>query len=181
MKMTSWFGKVVLFGLAALVFTAMPAGIVFAARAGDPPPPGEHELTGGRLELVWARQQRAYERLGRVLERADDMIDRVQELLDNAEADGKDVTALQAALDTFANAVEEAHAVYDEATVIVESQTGFDDDGDVTDAEQAAETVRSLAEKLEEIRGLIGRPGRAFHEAMKAFREAHRPPRPAEN
>jgi hypothetical protein len=181
MKIVTWLKKTTLAGLlAVLILTALPLSAAYAA--GDPlPPVADGELTGERLERVWARRQRAYARLGRILERADGMIDRAQGLLDKAESEGKDVSALQAALEAFAEAVEDAQVVYDEAIAIVDSHAGFDDEGKVTDEGLAAETVRQLAEKLEQVRDLIGRPGRVLHEALKAFREAARPPARPDN
>jgi len=181
MKIVTWLKKTTLAGLmAVLILAALPLSAVYAA--GDPPPPRvEGELTGERLERIWARQQRAYERLGRLLERADGMIERAQGLLEKAESEGKDVSALQAALEAFTEAVEDAQVVYEEATAIVDAHAGFDDEGNLTDEGLAAETVRQLAEKLEQVRDLIGKPGRALHEALKAFRESHRPPARPDN
>ena len=119
--------------------------------------------------------QRVYERQGRILDRADEMVERFQDRIDRMEENGKDVTALQAALDTFEDALKEAHPIYESAKGIINSHQGFDADGEVTDREKALETIRDLGAKLKEIREIVGEPGKALREAIKAFRDANRP------
>ena len=83
---------------------------------------------------------------------------------------------MQAALDAFEEAIKDAHPIYESANGIINSHQGFDNDGKVTDIEKAKETVKSMGEKLKEIKESMGGTGRALHEAIKAFREAN--PRP---
>lgn len=181
MKIGLWLKRCALAGLLAmLALAAMPVTAAYAVGASDPPPPSG-EVSAERLERLWHRRQRAHHRLGVMLERADGLIEHVQERLDQAAADGKDVTALQAALDSFADAVAQARAPYDEATEILETHSGFDESGKVTDQEQAAATIHALGEKLHEVRELIGRPSHALREALRAFREANHPADSTEN
>ncbi|HSG43467.1 MAG TPA: hypothetical protein VLA72_09965, partial [Anaerolineales bacterium] len=62
---------------------------------------------------------------------------------------------------------------------IINSHQGFDNDGKMTDLEKAKETVKSMGEKLKEIKESMGGTGQAMREALKAFREAN--PRPERN
>ena len=87
----------------------------------------------------------------------------------------KILLTLQAALDAFKEALKEAHPVYESAKGILNSHQGFDADGKVTDREKAIETVKELRDKMQEVRGIIGEPGKALREAIKTFRDAHRP------
>jgi len=177
-KLSSPFKKSVLLALViALALAAFPATNAFASGLSEPgdPPTDEAQLSGERLERAWARMQRVYERQGQILERADGMVDRVQDLIDRMNENGKDTTALQAALDAFEDALKEAHPIYESAKGILNSHQGFDVDGKVTDHEKAVETVRELGEKLKEIRQLVGEPGKALREDIRAFREASRP------
>lgn len=159
-------------GLAAFSFTS-----VYASGLNDPdnPPADITHLSDERLKRVWVRLQRAYERQGRKLDRADQVVERIQNLIDRKNNNGKDTTVLQAALDAFENALKEAHPIYQSAKGIVNSHQGFDANGKLTDHEKALETVRELGEKLKEVRQIVGEPGRALREAIKAFRETNLP------
>jgi chromosome segregation ATPase len=163
--------------VAALALTALPVRSAHASGLNDPsnPPAGETGLSGERLERVWARLQRVYERQGKILERSDQLVEKIQNLIDRMNENGKDTTALQAALDAFEDALKDAHPIYESAKGIINSHQGFDANGKVTDREKAIETVRELGEKLKEIRQIVGEPGKALREALKAFRDANRP------
>ena len=177
------FKKTLLIALvAALAVASLP--LVNASAAGntltnayDPPPlQPKGQVSNERLERVWARQLRVYESLGNGYDRSDAFVERVQGLIDKAGANGKDVSAVQAALDAFEAAMKDAHLVYESAKGIVNSHQGFGDDGKVTDIEKAKETVKAMGEKLEEIKDAMGGTGKALREAIRAFREAN--PRP---
>lgn len=173
--MKSIFKKTLLIALvAALAAASLP--LLSASAAQDEPPPPQREVSNERLERIWLHQLRLYEKIGNGFDKSGAFIDRVQELIDKAGANGKDVSAVQAALDAFEEALKDAHPVYESAKGIINSHQGFDNDGKVTDPEKAKETVRAMGEKLKEIKDAMGGTGRALHEAIKAFREAN--PRP---
>jgi hypothetical protein len=171
-----WLKRSALIGLiAALALGAAPMTGVYAAGPEIPSAsPGQDEA-GDRLERAWAHHLKVYARQGRLLEKADKLIHHVERLLERAEEKGRETAALQAALDVFKRAVNLADTIYREAGEIVAAHAGFDDSGQVTDPEQAAETVKELAAKLQEIRATVGEPGKALHDAIQAFREANRP------
>lgn len=174
--MKSIFKKTLLIALvAALAAASLPLLTVSAAQ--DEPPPPRGEVSNERLERVWARQLRMYEKLGNGFDKSDAFIDRVQELIDKAGANGKDVSAVQAALDAFEEALKDAHPVYESAKGIIHSHQGFDDDGKVTDPEKAKETVKAMGETIREIKDAMDGTGRALREAIRDFREAN--PRPS--
>lgn len=167
------FKKTILLALvAALGALSLPLVTAAAAGAEDPSVPPGGELTNDRLETIWARQLKAYERMGK----ADDFVDKAQSLIDRAGANGKDVAAVQAALDAFEEAIEDAKPLRESAKGIVNSHRGFDGDGKVTDPEKAKETVLQMGGKLKEIREAMKGTGEALREAIRAFREAN--PRP---
>lgn len=176
--MKTLFSKTLLIALvAALAAASLPLVGVSAAGEEDPfPPPGK--VSNVRLERVWARQLRLYERIGDGFERSDAFVERVQKLIDRAGENGKDISAVQAALDAFEAALKDAHPVYESAKGIVNSHQGFDENGKVTDPEKAKETVRAMGEKLKEIKDAMDGTGRALREALKAFREANPRPQP---
>lgn len=178
-KITSIFRKTILMAfVAALAMAVLPLTSAYASGLGDPTDPPADETqqpSNERLERAWARLGRVYERQGRILDRADEVVERIQNLIDRMNENGKDTAALQAALDTYEEALKDAHPVYESAKGILNSHQGFDADGKVTDREKAVETVKELRDKLQEVRQIVGEPGKALREAIKAFRKAHRP------
>jgi hypothetical protein len=173
------FRKTILLALvAALGLASLPLVSVSAAGAYDPPVPGDKEPTSEKLEQIWARQLERYERMGERFEREDQFVERAQKLIDRAKANGKDVSAVQSALDAFEAAVQKARPVYESMKGIVNSHQGFDANGKVTDAARAQETVQAMRAKFQEIKETMDGTGRALREAVKAFREANPPPRP---
>jgi hypothetical protein len=170
--MSTLFRKSILAAMvAALVLAALPVTTVLAA---DDPVTPRPEISNTRLERIWARQLRAFERLGRGFDRTDAFVEKVQARIDRAADNGRDVTGLQAALDAFEAAMKEAHPLYESTKGIVNSHKGFDEDGKVTEVEQARETIKEMGDALKEIRSAMGGTGRALHEALRAFREANR-------
>ncbi len=178
----TWFKTTVLVSTAlALGLAAFPSLNVYALAPSEPPAPATPgPISNDRLEQIWAKEQSAYDRLGTLLDRSDELITKAQGLIDQAKSNGKDVSALQAALDAFADAVKRAHPVYESAKGIIAAHQGFDADGKVTDAQKAIQTVRDLRDKLKEIRQIISGPAKALREAIRAFRQANKPtPTPA--
>jgi hypothetical protein len=167
------FKKTILLGLVtALAMASLSIVRVSAAGSHDPDKPPMGGLTNDRLEKIWARQLRAYEKFGK----AEDFVQKVQGLIDRANENGKDVSAVQAALDAFEDAIKDTKPIHASANGIVNSHQGFDSSGKVTDPEKAKETVRQMGIKLKEIREAMGGTGKALREAIQAFREAN--PRP---
>ena len=102
----------------------------------------------------------------------------VQTLIDKAKANGKDVSALQAAFDSYKAAFEKGKPIYEQAKTTVAAHDGFDANGKVTDLEKAKATVKSLADTLKQYRDTVGDAFRTLREAIKAFREANPRPTP---
>ena len=175
--MKTLFQKTIFVALvAALTLATMPVVNASAEGTNDPTPPPQsaEQIRMERLERIWARQLLIYRRMGRV----DEFIDRVQSLIDRAKANGKDVSAVQAALDAFKAAVKEAQPTYESLKGIVNSHQGFDSNGKVTDLEKAKETVQAMHGKFKEIRETMNGTGKALRQAIRAFRQANSGPQP---
>jgi ABC-type transporter Mla subunit MlaD len=155
-----------------LAFVALPVTSAFAA---DENPPVQGKLSNERLERIWARELKTYERLGRVFDHTGAIVEKAQKMIDKAAENGKDVSALQAALDAFEAAIQNARPQYNELTGVINTHAGFDAEGKVTDGEQARSTVKEVGAALKEIRSTMGGTGKAFREAVRAFREANKP------
>jgi hypothetical protein len=167
--------KTILSALAAvLVLAALPMARVFAAGQADPSTPPQNGPSNERLERIWARQLRIYDRFGQ----ADELIDRAQRLIDRAKKNGKDVSAVQSALDAFESAVKVAQPTYESMKGIVSSHSGFDGNGTVTDPVKARQTIQAMRSRIQEIKAALNGSGRALREAIRAFREANPRPQP---
>jgi len=171
------FRKIILLALVAVIATlgvaSLPLVGVSAMGANDSALPSKGQVLNARLELVWARQLRRHDRMGKV----DAYVEKIQYLIDRATANGKDASAVQAALDAFTTALTDAKPIYESMNEIVNSHQGFDENGKVTDRAKAMETVQAMHEKFQEIRDTMNGTGKALHEAIKAFREANPRPR----
>ena len=171
--MKNIFKKMILAVMAvAIVFAAFPVTSAFA-QGENPAPTGE--VSNEKLEKAWARQLKIYERLGNGFDGLDAQIAKFQERIDKAASKGKDVTALQSALDAFEAASKTAQPIYASIESIVNSHEGFDANGKVTDAEQAKSTLQEVGAKLKEVKSSMDGTGKALREAFKAFREANKP------
>jgi len=172
-----WLKKVFLIAMvAALGLAALPAVNVYALGQTDPSTPtAPGQISTDRLEQIWSREQAAYGRWGKFFDNVDARISKAQELIDKAKANGKDVSALQAALNAFSDAVKQAKPIYESGKGAIASHQGFDSNGKVTDQTKAIDTVRDLGGKLKEIRQTIFPAAKALREAVRAFREANHP------
>jgi hypothetical protein len=168
------------FALAALVLAiglvALPAASASAAGLQDQTtPPANQPANNVRLEHIWARAQAAYQRQGDRLAKVDEFLTKAQSLVDKANQKGWDTSAVQAALNAFGAVIPTAQAVHDPGAAIIASHNGFDANGKVTDRAVAIETVKALSQVLKNTRAAMNGTGQALREAVKAFRDAHRP------
>jgi hypothetical protein len=153
---------------AALVFAAFP---VTSALAESTPNSG---LTNEKLEKVWARQLKIHERFGKMFTDTDAKLAKAQALIDKAAANGRDVTAVQSALDAFKSALKTTKPIYESMNGIVNSHQGFDASGKVTDLTQAKSTVEAMGAKLKEVKSSMNGTGEALREAIREFRKANK-------
>ncbi len=168
--MKNSFSKIIVAVLvAALVFAALPVTSAFAA---DENPPATNN---DKLESAWARAVKAHERLGKAFEDTDAHIAKFQEMIDKASANGKDVTSLQSALDAYAAALTSTRPQYEALSDTIRTHSGFNANGEVTDAEKAKSTLKEAREQLKSIKDGMGGTFKALREAVKAFREANKP------
>ena len=158
-----------------LALTVLPVASVFAAGQNDISAPPQDQVSTVWLERIWARQQRIFDRLGRT----DALIDRVQRLIDLARASGRDVSALQAALDAFEAAAKDSRPMYESMKGIISSHPGFDESGKVTDPVKARETIREMRAKIQEIKTAMNGTGRVLRDAIREFRQANPQLQPA--
>lgn len=159
------------------IMTALPVN-AYALGSVNPPADATPAASYPRLQQAWQREQQIYTRLGYMFDHVDQRLQHGQQLIDRAKANGKDVTALQAALDALSAAIKEARPVYEGGQGIVSSHKGFDASGNVFDPVQALQTVQDIRSKLQEIRDLLGGPAQAMRDAIQQFRQANHPATP---
>lgn len=157
-----------------LALAAFPFSSASAAGRNDPSTPPQNPPSNERLEKVWARQLRFYDRFGHT----DELIEKAQRLIDRAKSNGREVSAVQAAMDAFEAATKDAHPIYESMKGIISSHQGFDENGKVTDPVKARETVQAMRAKIQEIKTTMNGTGRALRDAIRAYREANPRPQP---
>jgi post-segregation antitoxin (ccd killing protein) len=98
---------------------------------------------------------------------------KVQELIDAARAEGKDVSALEAALAAYNGGLAQAQAEHDNAANIIAAHNGFDDGGGVVDVEAARQTTRSARLSLNDAHIELAQSVHALRQALQDWRAAN--------
>ena len=169
----------VLAQILAIGLAAVPVTTVSAAGLNDQDnPPSDLPMIDALLEKVWVREQAIYQRQDDRLAKADEFFAKVQSGIDKVTAKGYDASGIQAALDALETAVDAAKPIHENTASIIAAHAGFDANGKVTDRAQARETVKLLGQSLKDYRSTVGDPFKALREAVKTFREAHKPANP---
>ena len=165
---------VLLMGVAAFAF---PAGSVAAQSSTPPPkdPQARINLANFRLERMLRLERATLNRITRHFNQLDQFIRRAGTLITRAKENGKDVSALEAAVVEFRAVEGDARLVLDEVKALLASPAGFDANGKVTDRETAKATLEEVHTKFQDIRSTIGDGARNLHEAFKSWREANPP------
>ncbi len=160
--------------VAALGVVSVPAGSAAALAAADATPVAP-TIGNVRIELAWARLQAAHARLQVVFDFANQRFARVQQLIDRAKANGKDVAAVQSALDSLKTAVQQARPIFESTNGLIASHPGFDASGNVTDSTMARQTVQDLVTKYRDIGSIVKPATEAFRQAIQDFRQTNGP------
>ena len=106
-------------------------------------------------------------------------LDTLQDIIDHAEATadladkyiadeqaaGYDTSVLETGLSKLRTKIDEAQDHLNTAARILADHAGFDDDGNVTDPQQARETMKNAREAMQDV-------GKALHDGREEFREA---------
>lgn len=175
---TKLFIKLVLITLVVAVATAALPVSALAAGSHDDPQPGKGndriQRLEKRLEVAFARMQLVYQRQSDLLGRTDEMIGKVETLVNLAAQKGLDASSVEKALDNFRASLPAAQRAHDQAGAIILAHNGFDDQGKVTDAAAAGETLKALNGAFKFYRAALDGSGRALREAVRQFIEDNR-------
>lgn len=160
--------------ITSLVVAVIPFSAVQAdsPRQEDIPPVLENEGKGTAfLEKMLQREQKMNENQTNLFDKADDVIAKLESAIEKGKTNGKDVSAIEDALEEINDQIMAARAAHDKATSLLNNHTGFDDSGKVTDVELARDTIREAGRNLREAHRMIGA---SIRDAMKAIRECRR-------
>jgi ElaB/YqjD/DUF883 family membrane-anchored ribosome-binding protein len=176
--MTMGILAVLLVGLVALAF---PVGSVFADTPTPQPQKDPQALAGrinARLEKAFRELQKMVDNQARHMQRADDFIARAETLIGKAKANGKDTSALEAAVAAFKAKESDFKKLNSAAADILKTHAGFDANGKVVNRDQARQTLQDGREKMSSARELFTNALKKLHEAFKTWRQANPPQKP---
>ncbi|MBN1994502.1 MAG: hypothetical protein JW953_17525 [Anaerolineae bacterium] len=158
-----------LLGLAILMLLA---GALVAPAAAAPPTEEEQEYTGLKYVLKWAILR---------LEAQQDNIDSacagadlVEEFIEDEKAEGQDTAGLEAALAEARIKLDEAQGFHTTAAQILKEKAGFDDEDNVTDPQQARDTLRSAGQAMREANQALREARQSVREALREYRQSKR-------
>jgi len=152
-----------------LLFASVPVAL-----AAQEEPPDEERDRFMFVEHLYQRELHALEGQAMSLEFAGEVSATTEEWMQDLKEQGEDVADLEAALDAFEAGVASAQAFYDTASGLLAAHAGFDDDGQVTDREQAAETVREAGRALRDGHRALRDATVNFRRAVNDWRREHR-------
>ena len=161
-------------GMVALAF---PGGTV-AAQAPTPPvkdPQAQLARINARLEKLFQAEQKMLDKQAENLDKLDKLTTRVADLIAKAKANGKNTSALEAAMAAFKSKEADARTKHLKAAELIKAHAGFDANGKVTDRAQARDTVKNGHDLLREARQTIVEAAKDFREAVKSWRDANKP------
>jgi hypothetical protein len=99
---------------------------------------------------------------------------RLAERVAKAKAAGKDVGAIEAALGAFQDGVAKARAAWQAAGDKLRAHNGFDEQGNVTNADAARTTLKSANEQMRTASETLANAQKALGKAIAAWERANR-------
>ena len=185
MAMVKGLGRRAVLALAALATVLALALVPAVPASAEDPTPGQNrrwgavfdrlkEVPNALLENALRRERNWLARQRRVFDRAAETADRIAELLEAAEQEGRDVAPLQALLELFRDRLDESQETHDAAAATLEAHKGFGADGQVTDRQEARDTLVAAYRALSEARRLLVQAVRDLRRDLRDWRREHR-------
>jgi uncharacterized phage infection (PIP) family protein YhgE len=165
-------GGLFVLGLALVGAAFAPATPAFAQEATPTPRPGQAERDE-RLKNWYQREQNWLNAQAQHLGHLNEHAARAQEWIDELKGKGEDTSALEAALATFNGQIAAAQSAHDTAAGLLAAHAGFDGAGNVTDPDQARQTLVEARESLNSAHQTIVQARRDFLQAARDFRKTH--------
>jgi hypothetical protein len=126
-----------------------------------------------RLQNAYLAEQNWLLRQSNALDRSSNAATKLQNLINNASAKGKDVTALQTALNNFNAALPAIQADHQQAANILSTHNGFDASGAVTDATAARNTLLTARQSLSQAHLALTNAVLTMRNALLTWRSAN--------
>jgi hypothetical protein len=127
-----------------------------------------------RLQNAYKREQTALTTQQGNLDKSRKAVTKAQSLIDKAKSNGKDVTALQTALNTFNSQIASAQILHDTAAATLGKHDGFDASGNVTDPALAKNTVLTAHDSLQDARLTMRQAVLDLQKAVRDWRRENR-------
>jgi multidrug efflux pump subunit AcrA (membrane-fusion protein) len=169
--MTSRFSRWTLGLLVALVAVGISFGSASAAPANKPATP---KPANAALARTYKFEQNRLKIQAMRLKNADLYAGKIDGLITKLKAKGRDTAALEQAVAAFRTDIAQARAEWQAAEAILATHAGFDNDGKVTNADQARATLKDAHSHMQQARTIAHHAYEKLHAAIVAYRKAHR-------
>jgi hypothetical protein len=100
--------------------------------------------------------------------------DKLDQLIARLKAKGQDTAVLEQAVAAFRADIATARAEWQAASTTLATHTGFDNNGKVTNADQARATLKDAHSHMEQTHTIARSAYQKLHTAIVAYRKAHR-------
>jgi hypothetical protein len=155
---------------------AVPIGDVQASSTTAIPPHDEQTPTGdagegwkaGMLEKALKRERQVHENLTALLVKADKSVNRLEEAITTGQANDREVSDLQDALEKLTTQIAAARTAHAQVADLLKNPKGFNHDGQVVDRQVALDTIKQIHLVQQDIRQLLGN---SLRETMQAIRD----------
>jgi hypothetical protein len=124
-------------------------------------------------ERQFKREQTWFNTQTKTLPGAETIATKVQNYIDAQNAQGKDTSSLTTALATFNAQVATAQSSHDAAGTLISAHAGFDDNGMVTDLQQASQTVINVRKSLMDAHKTLRQAVIDLRNSIRAYRQAN--------
>lgn len=164
-------------GVMALGLIASVPGSVYAQSPSPTAAAPQQNTAATRaaaLEKAFANENTWLNTQTNNLAKADQLITTAQTLIDQAKVNGKNVGALQVALNAFKAQIANAQSLHDTANRILAGHAGFDASGKVTSAAVALLTVRDARQSLNDAHLVMRQAVIDLRTEIRLFRSAKR-------
>jgi hypothetical protein len=164
----------VLVAVSAMAFASGPASAQAPSQTPSAPQQGSPSPARiAALEKAFANENTWLAAQATHLEKIGQWVAKAQDLIDKAEGRGWDASGLQVALNAFKAQIANAQGLHNTAEAILAKHPGFDDNGKVTAAAAAAQTVRDARQSLGDARTVMRQAVLDLRSVIRSFRRAH--------
>lgn len=156
-----------------LIVLCMAVAIALVLQPSQTASAAELKQGGAALENLLKREQILLNNQQERLTLSDQAAATAQRWISDLQAEGKDVTALQAALSAFQTGLAQARGSFDTAKQLLAAHAGFDANGQVTNAAQALKTISEAGRAERQFHLTITQATIDFRTAVRAYRQAN--------